>query len=112
MYVIGQISSLSIHYPNTSLYAGVPFDLTCLAKASLLVSMAIQIKWTKNGSPLPDSSAHDMEYINTTAVLSRLTVNESHPGVVHYACLYEAIVKAYTIFELIQATPNLTMQGY
>ena len=102
-----------MQYSNTSLYAGVPYGLSCLAKASSLVSMAIRIKWTKNGSPLPDSSVYDidMEYINATALLSRLTVNESHPGVVHYTCLYEAFVKAYTIFELTQTTPNITIQG-
>lgn len=110
----GLISSLDVRYPDTSLYTDIPFSISCLVKTPPFVSLTIKIKWAKNGVVLPDSSLYDIDtaFTSTSSILlSRLSVNESHPGEFYYTCSCEAVVNTNTIFKLTQSTPSLLIQG-
>ena len=103
-----------MQYPNTNLYAGIPFTVSCLIKTPTFVSIPVKIIWTKNGMVLPESTLYDTDttFVNTTAtILSRLWVNESHPGIMYYTCSCDAEVNTYSVFEKTQSTPGLFIQG-
>lgn len=113
-YTPGLLTSVTVQYPNTSLYAGIPFTASCHVNVPTFVSLPVKIKWTKNGIALPESMHYDTDtiFVNTTAaILSRLWVNESHPGIAHYTCSCEAQHNTYLVFEVTHSTPGLFIQG-